>query len=209
MRSPTRPWNQQKFIKRMVAEIMRKEQRKKRVKLVDVGCGRGRELLHFATRKIEAVGVDISINALHQVLELRNRTKLYNISLIRGSAPRLPFKDAFSDIVVCSFLLTFLSPRELKGTVEELNRILCKEGTLFLTVFSTKDPLFAKGRIIDRQTFLVYGEPIHFFTRKEIETLLDPQYLSMKLLRHITFLDMSHGYPHTHRVWFLIADKTR
>lgn len=72
-------------------------------RLVDIGCGTGRHVLHFARRAFDAVGIDLSPSMLRQA---RDKLDEYGLSasLIRADFLELDFlPDETFDYAICMF----------------------------------------------------------------------------------------------------------
>ena len=138
-------------------------------RLLDAGCGNGRYLLPLS-KKYDAVGTDISVNAL-----LRARDYLEKSSQVAGcvasSITHLPFSDHSFDAVICYGVLQHLFGNERLLAVEELTRVLRPHGSIFFEVFGTDDMRFG-GDEVEKNTFRRKGGIIyHYFTEKELESL--------------------------------------
>ncbi len=89
------------------------------VPVLDVGCGSSR-LIQSLSR---GTGLDSDFRKLRF---LRGRAR----AIVGGALPRLPFRDGSFPQIVCSDVLTSLSPSE--AYLAELRRVLASRGTLVL-----------------------------------------------------------------------------
>jgi SAM-dependent methyltransferase len=88
-------------------------------RVVDVACGTGRWLRYVRAHGARAVGIDFCTEMLARCGN--------NVAL--ANAARMPFQDAFADVVICAFALGYLEPESLP----ELARIVRPGGRLFVT----------------------------------------------------------------------------
>src|SRR6476661_5176160 len=83
-------------------------------KILDVGCGSGRNLPYFLRNGYEVFGIDISQQAVETVkqlsAELAPNNSLENFMVC--AAEKLPFDDATFDLVICSAVLHFARDEE-------------------------------------------------------------------------------------------------
>jgi cytosine/adenosine deaminase-related metal-dependent hydrolase/ubiquinone/menaquinone biosynthesis C-methylase UbiE len=95
---------------------------------LDVGCGTGRWLQLLASHSPKSlVGIDTSAQMLH-----RAATKLGPAAALRlGSCTALPVKDASIDLVMASFVLSYLE--NLDTFARELHRVTRLGSTVFLS----------------------------------------------------------------------------
>lgn len=98
---------------------------RKRLRLLDVGCGTG-IVMKMVGRYGEVYGLDFSKEAI----TFCKKRGLKNLK--KGSADNLPYKDGFFDAVT---ILDVLSSRWVKdqNAVKEIFRVLKKGGRIFIT----------------------------------------------------------------------------
>lgn len=92
-------------------------------KVLDVGCGTGEILNKIVTKK--RYGVDISKAALTDSRKEDNIIKY-------GWAEKIPFKDDFFDVVICSEILEHVI--DVDTVLNEIKRVLTKKGVLVISV---------------------------------------------------------------------------
>jgi SAM-dependent methyltransferase/SOS-response transcriptional repressor LexA len=105
-------------------------------KILDVGCGTGRDLSFLLGNGKDAYGVDPSsemLDAAHKALRARGFSS--EGRLFVGSLPNLSqFSESEFDGVLCSAVLMHLPEEELFDAVYALRRILRPGGTLLVSV---------------------------------------------------------------------------
>lgn len=97
-------------------------------KVLDAGCGFGRELLSFTNQDFDTYGVDASEQLLKLAKQRAPKAKIRHIDLRR----KLPFKDNFFDGVWARNSLHHLEPKSLEFALSEIKRILKPAGILFI-----------------------------------------------------------------------------
>lgn len=106
----------------------------RRKKVLELGCGAARWSAALRKGGARPVGLDLSSVQLARARELQQESGA-PFPLIRGSAERLPFRDAAFDLVFCDWgAMTFADPIR---SVPECARVLRPGGTF---VFSTASP---------------------------------------------------------------------
>ena len=111
--------------------------RKKRGKLLEMGCGEGIFLDRLGSSDSNATsyGLDNSILRLCKAKKRFEKNRLKNTSLICGEATNLPFKDGSFDNVVCiNVLLAMPSLDIFKKALREIGRV-CKSGGFIIFEF--------------------------------------------------------------------------
>ena len=110
------------------------------MRVVDAGCGGGRNIQYLLREGYEAFGVDVSAEAVaavrKMVSELAPRLPAENFQVAGVEA--MPFADEFADVVVCHSVLHFARDEvQLEAMVRGLWRVLRPDGMLFCRLAST------------------------------------------------------------------------
>ena len=103
-------------------------------KIVDLGCGNCRNLIPFSN--FICYGVDFSKKMLKNA-EIISKNNSLDIKLYKAELTKLPFKDNFFDYAL--MLASLHHPKtkdKRKKALEELYRILRKDGTALITVWN-------------------------------------------------------------------------
>lgn len=95
-------------------------------RLLDIGCGNGRNLKPFAERGFDCVGTDFSLGMLKNADE----------KVVCCDASSLPFRDAsFEYCLSIAVLHCIPSAKERYAALKELRRVLKVDGEALLTVW--------------------------------------------------------------------------
>lgn len=110
----------------------------KKLKVLDLGCGNGRHLLHFAKdARLEPIGIDSCQYAQDICLALESSGKLPKGCFMKADIHSLPFKADSFDVIFSNasiFHTPFIldSDYGLNHVFAELRRVLKPKGTLFI-----------------------------------------------------------------------------
>jgi SAM-dependent methyltransferase len=131
-------------------------------RVLDLGCGPGRDIDFLIQLACQAVGLDLSAGMLAQA-----RSRLPTVPLVRADLRRIPFSPgAFDGIWACASLL-HLRRTELPTTLAELSRLLRRPaGVLYVALKGGQGERWVTGSSGERY-FFAYYRPA------EVETLLD------------------------------------
>ena len=120
-----------------------------RMRVLDAGCGYGRNLVHLLREGCEVFALDQDANAIDHVRQLSASlsTGLPPENFQVASIDRIPFTDGFADVVICSSVLHFSRDEQhFRGMLAELWRVLRPGGMLFCRLGSRIGMDFEKVR---------------------------------------------------------------
>lgn len=100
-----------------------------RPKILDAGCGTGRDLSYLERYDAELYGVDLSIGMLKIA-----KDKLKKTILINADIRNLPFSKNFFDGILCIAVLSHLPKRDKEYAIKEFRRVLKPGGILYISV---------------------------------------------------------------------------
>ncbi len=153
------------------------------MRIVDAGCGYGRNLVHLLREGCEIYAVDLNSEGVDHV---RNLSSSLETGLPAGNfqvAPveRMPFPDQIADAVICSAVLHFARDEDhFRAMLSELWRVLRPGGLLFCRLASRIGMDFQRlqGNIFQMpdgsKWFLVDEEMLLDLTDELNAVLVDP-----------------------------------
>ena len=155
-------------------------------KVLDAGCGFGRDSFFLAKHGFEVWGVDISSKAIKRA---KRNFKARNLHFSVGDIQNLDFKDNFFDAVYSGGVLHMLP---LEKPASEIYRVLKDGGIAFLHFLLNKK--------------YISGETTSFHKKEDIIKVYRKKF---KILKQIQFHqeDLEAEKPHTHDVLILILKK--
>jgi ubiquinone/menaquinone biosynthesis C-methylase UbiE len=151
------------------------------MKVLEVGCGTGSNLMLYRQAGCSVYGIDLSPS----MLEIA-RTKLGEGAVLQlGDASNMPYQDNFFDLVIAMFILHEM-PSEIRPPVmREMVRVTKREGRVLIIDFHPDPIPFPKGwlykaailfieRVAGREHFSNYRD---FLSRKGLPGLIENQKL--------------------------------
>jgi tellurite methyltransferase len=153
------------------------------MRILDAGCGYGRNLVHLLREGCEVFAVDADEEGVEHVRQLSAflGTGLPTENFRVGPIESMPFPDAFVDVVICNSVLHFARNEDhFRAMLSELWRILKPGGMFFCRLGSRIGMNFTWVRgntylIGDgSEWFLVDEEMLLKHTRKMNAVLVDP-----------------------------------
>jgi tellurite methyltransferase len=110
------------------------------MRVLDAGCGSGRNLIYFFRSGFEVSGVDQSTEAIAQVRSLAGQLAphLPGDNFRVAAIEQMPFADASFDVVIASAVLHFARDEaHWRAMVQEMWRVLKPGGIFFARLAST------------------------------------------------------------------------
>jgi len=163
-----------------------KQRRAKRI--LDVGCGAGRNTVFLAREGFKVVGLDVSPTAVKLASKRADNENVKNCMFVAGSFLDLPFPDAHFDAAFSSYGIENVPLSGIKKALSEMKRLVRDIGMMLVTLHSTRHWRFGKGRQIGPHTFMTSDEiegkqfrfVTHFFGEEDARRLF--QELNLKIL---------------------------
>jgi ubiquinone/menaquinone biosynthesis C-methylase UbiE len=177
----------------------------KNLKILDAGCGDGRNSIYLTKLGYDISGVDLSDSAIGRAKREMKRRKIH-VDFKVGSLYKLPFGDSSFDVTF--YDLVNIHIEDPDTVLQEFFRTLKKGGLLLFETTSKKDP-FSKGR----NEFYEGGYYFKFYDLKEAKNLVSKYFRLIKTERN-TILNYDHGKSyvrkteHFHKSFLITAKKS-
>lgn len=165
------------------------------MRVLDAGCGYGRNLVHLLREGCEIFALDADGDAVEHVRQLSaslmTRLPVENFQV--GSIEAMPFPDGFVDVVICNSVLHFSrDDRHFHTMLAELWRVLRPGGMLFCRLGSrigmdferVRGNLFVVGDgsewyLVDEETLLELTEEMNGVLADPLKTTIVQDYRCM------------------------------
>jgi SAM-dependent methyltransferase len=188
-----------------VAYIKDHPLRARRGRIVDIGCGYGRNSFYLSDQLRQPVlGIDVSSLAIDEALDAGGRPGGDVVFQCRGF---MDVEDERFDILFASNFYHVLRPKDRETFRRKIPDLMHEESLLFLNTMSVRDEEeFGKGEPVEGESNSFVGEKyLHFSTRSE---LLD----EFGFLEVLELFEHSYAEPHldsthNHTSWVLIGGR--
>lgn len=101
----------------------------KKAKVLDLGCGAGRDSQYFKEDGFEVVGIDISDNMLKEA-----KVRAPDVTFKKMDMKKLEFPDDYFDGVWIMATLHTVEKKDAMQSLKEAARVLKKDGVLYVAV---------------------------------------------------------------------------
>lgn len=151
-----------------------KEQKVK--KILDLGCGSGRHTKFFAENGFEVYGMDNAESALEFTRRLLKKNKLKANLKNSSCYKKFPYEKDFFDAVISVQVIHHARLNEIKKCINEIARVLKKNGIVFITVTKCKYHKDRKSemKLIEPNTYIILsgfekGVSHHMFSKNSLK----------------------------------------
>ena len=155
---------------------------KKEEKILDAGCGEGRNIVYFLNNHFNVFGIDKNTSALQMLKYVaRSIDPLFDeMRICNGHLDQLPYEDRHFHHVICSAVLHFAkNEQHFHAMIQELIRVLKPGGTLFVRMASSiglENKVIALG---NDQHQIPDGSVLFLLTRELLGKLIDTYRLKL------------------------------
>jgi SAM-dependent methyltransferase len=176
------------------------------VRILDAGCGDGRNSFWLERQGFQVVAADISRTALAIAAQRAERDCHNHVVFTQEDISNLRLVGPF-DCVLCADTLGQLERPE--KAIAEFRRVLRRDGLLLFNVYTPNDGTFGVGKPITDLSFDYKGTLFRFFTEDMAQSLVK----GWKDVRVgvSAWMDPPHGdfrpVPHMHDSWVISARK--
>jgi SAM-dependent methyltransferase len=191
----------------LVAALKLVSSKGKRLKVLDVGCGYGRDTIYLArSLGFRVLGIDVSPKAVELAKENAVNALTKDADFMVSD-----FRDikGLFDAVLVSNLYHLLEPIGRRDLVSNIARLLIPGGRLFLNAISVRDTEhYGVGApIAGEENSWVDGKYIHLSTEEELRR--DFSALKINELYEHEYEEPHPGArTHNHVAWILVAEKS-
>lgn len=133
----------------------------KNANVLDAGCGSGRDTIYLKEEGLNVIGIDDSKSMLNEA------KKRVNANLSKMNILNLDFKDKSFDGVWCMATLADIEKNNNKRAIKEFNRVLKKDGLLYVAVKEGDGEKF-----IIKEEYDNIEKFYSFYRQQELEALL-------------------------------------
>jgi SAM-dependent methyltransferase len=132
-------------------------------RILEVGCGQGREAINLARRGYEITAFDLSPTAIN-IAQENAKTAHVDVDFSeRDVSDPLPYEANSFQGIFAHLSLHYFDDVTTRSIFTELARILTPGGILYFTVRSVGDRFYRKGTRIDKNLYCYEGHIRGFF----------------------------------------------
>lgn len=123
--------------------------------ILDLGCGSGNNTLYLINNNKKVIAADLSSNAITNII--KNFPEIYDTKCF-NMLDGFPFEDNSFEVIIADLSLHYFKKRDTEKIVNDLKRILCKNGYLIIRVNSINDVNHGAGKGLEIEKHLFQTE---------------------------------------------------
>jgi SAM-dependent methyltransferase len=150
---------------------------RKKIRILDLGCGPGRHVIFLAREGFQAFGVDASTEAIRLCRNTLKKERLQARVRVADFIA-LPYPDGYFDAIIDCASMMHNRLSNVRRILREVKRTLKKGGEFLSMMRTNRDYAYGQARRIEPGTFTDYRDfdlkglgIIHFFRQSEVEKL--------------------------------------
>jgi SAM-dependent methyltransferase len=176
------------------------------VRVLDAGCGDGRNAFALADLGFWVFGMDQSPTAISRAVERAVRQNQNRVLFMEGDITKLNVAGPFDLVLAADVLGQLEDPRP---ALAKFQQILRPGGVFLGNFYSVLDGTYGSGTKLDELTFEYKGTLFKYFDESAVSKLFEGW--DAVCITIFTWLDGPHGlyrpYAHTHHSFVVLAQK--
>ena len=163
-------------------------------KVLDIGCGEGKDAVYMAQKSYDVTAFDLTENGIRKTVSLAEKRNV-NIRAYVDDINTFSTDEQF-DIIYSTGTVQYLFEENKKGFFEKLDKITKKNGIVYINVFVEKPFLELPPDWDMEEKMWKSGELFTYFADWKVERIDE-----------VIFEDNSGGIPHYHCMDIIICRK--
>jgi ubiquinone/menaquinone biosynthesis C-methylase UbiE len=171
--------------------------------MLEIGCGQGRDALHFASKGYDVHAFDLSHNAIEFIEKRKKELGLNNLKLkVHDTSQIFSYTANQFDFIYSNLALQFFDLPTMKKIIDNVAKVMKSESSF---VFSTKkegDKYYKKGTKINENAYEHKGVIRYFYDKKTLLNSLEEKFEVIEIEE-----DKHINLDSTVSVWWKICAK--
>jgi SAM-dependent methyltransferase len=170
-------------------------------RLLDLGCGYGRDTVYFSENGFDVIGVDVSTRGIRMARTLFPGLHFARMNFQKQTFPKHHFKYVYAN-----FFFHLIPDRsERRNMIIDCYEILAPGGLLFSTLSSKKDQDYANGTKVEKDIVKNKRDVLKVFYD---QALIGNDFYMFDSIQTIQFSEEhTHDTPHLHENHLVIAKR--
>jgi ubiquinone/menaquinone biosynthesis C-methylase UbiE len=151
-------------------------------KILEVGCGQGRDAIYFTQLGFDVQAFDISHNAIQSIIKIKEKMDLNKLNVFEHNAIKpLIFPDEYFDFVYSNLALQFFELDILSKILENIAKVMKKNSLFLLSTKKEGDKYYKTGKKINENAYEYKGIIRYFYPVENLKSVLLEQFKIIKI----------------------------
>ncbi len=161
-----------------LAKIAEKLFKEKNIqKILEVGCGQGRDAIYFSQLGFDVHAFDISVNAIKSIISVKESMKLNKLNVFEHNVTEpLDFPDEHFDFIYSNLALQFFELKTFSKILENISKVMKKDSLFLLSTKKEGDKYYKTGKKINDYAYENKGIIRYFYPLEELKSVLSKQF---------------------------------
>lgn len=152
-------------------------QEKNTQKILEVGCGQGRDAIYFSQLGFDVHAFDISPNAIQSILSVKENLNLKKLNVFEHNVIYpLTFPDEHFDFVYSNLALQFFELNSLSKILKNISQVMKKNSSFLLSTKKEGDKYYKTGRKINDYAYEYKGITRYFHPLEDLKSAISEQF---------------------------------
>jgi ubiquinone/menaquinone biosynthesis C-methylase UbiE len=123
---------------------------KEGMKILDIGCGFGNNLLPFYFKGLKCCGIEVTQEVVDVTKSALEAKGIHDIEVKVGSNRNIPYDDNTFDFIIANNVIHYEpSEKDLCAGLNEYARVLKKGGGCFIMTVAPEHEIFKRSKVVD------------------------------------------------------------
>lgn len=155
-------------------DILKKKSVKK---ILEIGCGQGRDSIFFSQLGYNVNSFDISSNAINFLNDVKKELRIKNLNIkIYDTLNPFDYPSESFDFVYSNLALQFFNIQELEKIFDNIHKVMKKDSSFLFSTKKVGDKYYQFGTKINENAFSYKGITRYFFDENVLRKLLSEKF---------------------------------
>lgn len=146
-------------------------------KILEVGCGQGRDAIYFSQLGFNVHAFDISANAIKSLSSVKERMNLNKLNVFEHNVLEpLDFPEEYFDFIYSNLALQFFDLKNLSKILKNISNVMKKNSSFLLSTKKEGDKYHKAGKKINDNAFENKGITRYFYPIDDLKSILSEQF---------------------------------
>ena len=152
-----------------LAESLLKQNKVQRI--LEVGCGQGRDATYFSQLGFDVHAFDISLNAINSILQKKEKMNLEKLNVfVHNVTEPLIFAENYFDLVYSNLALQFFDMETLTKILNNISNVMQKNSLFLLSTKKEGDKYYKTGNKINEYAYETKGIIRYFHPIEDLKS---------------------------------------